>query len=378
MENEKIVVCYNCGEEVNEENTTLVDNEHICNNCLDNDYFMCEDCLEYYHNDNLTVVGDRYVCRHCLDNYSYCENCDTYVDSDTMCETRGGDYVCDNCYSSYEEEYRSQAIYDYHEYRDWEKREIIPNNNNNNNNIQDIVENIDTSLTFGFELEVEQHENCIVSRNDMALQVKEITENDTICSYDGSLNNGFEIVSHPLTYNYFRKHEDRFIDMLQALKRGKYISHNAGTCGLHIHIDRNYLGDMFDTQENNIDRLILLFETFKNELLIFSRRTKTQVDRWSSFLSSDTNTTLEYIKDKKHNGSRYMAVNIQNRRTIEIRLWRGTLNINTFMATIELTKIMVDWCISGKDLPNTFEDLFIDNEIVNSYWQDRKTREVRD
>lgn len=372
MENEnKIVTCYNCGEEVSEENTTLVNNEHICDTCLDDDYFMCDDCLEYHHNDNLTVVGDRYVCGHCLDNYSYCEGCDTYVDSGTMCETSGGDYVCEDCYSSYEEEYRSQAIYDYHEYRDWHKREVI-------NNIQDTVDNIDTSLTFGFELEVEQHENCIVSRNDMALQVKEITENDTICSYDGSLNNGFEIVSHPLTYNYFRKYEDRFIDMLQALKRGKYISHNASTCGLHIHIDRNYLGDMFDTQENNIDRLILLFETFKNELLIFSRRTKTQVDRWSSFLSNDTNTTLEYVKDKKHNGSRYMAVNIQNRRTIEIRLWRGTLNINTFMATIELTKIMVDWCISNKDLPNTFEDLFTDNEIVNSYWQDRKTREVRD
>jgi len=45
----------------------------------------------------------------------------------------------------------------------------------------------------------------------------------------------------------------------------------------------------------------------------------------------------------KSSGTRYQAVNFENRNTVEFRLFRGTLNYTTFMATLEIVDALVHW-----------------------------------
>ena len=117
-------------------------------------------------------------------------------------------------------------------------------------------------------------------------------------------------------------------------------SHDAGTCGLHIHISRDYFKD-----HDAVYRLDRLFHVFERQFIEFSRRSGSQME-WCEI---DDDSELRDEKDvedrkaiwysKKNSGyrARYQAVNDTNYNTVEIRLWRGTLNVETIRATIEMT-----------------------------------------
>ena len=47
----------------------------------------------------------------------------------------------------------------------------------------------------------------------------------------------------------------------------------------------------------------------------------------------------------KGNNGRYAAVNLMNYATIEFRMFRGTLKLNTFLATLELVNAIIDTAI---------------------------------
>ena len=50
----------------------------------------------------------------------------------------------------------------------------------------------------------------------------------------------------------------------------------------------------------------------------------------------DNDSSLIYkAKKKDGNSERYVAINLKNSQTIEIRIFRGTLNFNSFMKNIE-------------------------------------------
>ena len=61
-----------------------------------------------------------------------------------------------------------------------------------------------------------------------------------------------------------------------------YRSHQATTCGLHVHISRDAFGRTEQAQEAAIARLLFFVEKHWNELLKFSRRTNRQLERWAA------------------------------------------------------------------------------------------------
>ena len=91
------------------------------------------------------------------------------------------------------------------------------------------------------------------------------------CKHDGSLDDGFEIVSHPATLEYHTNTIPWKKILDEALEMG-YYSHNSGTCGLHVHINRAALGERVEEQENTIARIVYFFEKFWDKILRFSRR----------------------------------------------------------------------------------------------------------
>ena len=78
------------------------------------------------------------------------------------------------------------------------------------------------------------------------------------------------------------------------------------------------------------------------ELLRFSRRTQRQMDQWAARYGyrDQPHEMLEHVK--KGSGSRYTCVNLTNRDTIEFRMFRGTLKLNTLLATLQMVDHICD------------------------------------
>lgn len=133
---------------------------------------------------------------------------------------------------------------------------------------------------FGVELEVDYGGKD----NDNAKEVLDIANYDRENIYiksDGSLDDGFEIVTHPMTLNYHINLMP-WEEVMRKLIRMGYKSHKAGTCGLHIHINRTAFGDTYDEQENVVARILFFIEHHWDKILKFSRRTEVQMERWAA------------------------------------------------------------------------------------------------
>ncbi|WP_455717798.1 hypothetical protein, partial [Anaerosporobacter sp.] len=89
--------------------------------------------------------------------------------------------------------------------------------------------NNEEELYLGVELEIDnggEEEN----NAKYVTEFMNSSSENVYCKHDGSLRNGFEIVSHPCTVEYHKQlpYEELFKELV---KRG-YRSHDVGTCGL--------------------------------------------------------------------------------------------------------------------------------------------------
>ena len=166
-----------------------------------------------------------------------------------------------------------------------------------------------------------------------------------------------EIVTHPMTIGYHR-YEMPWREIIhKALELG-YTSHKPGTCGLHIHVNRDSLGDDYREQEDTIARILFLVENFWHELLRFSRRTQKQMDDWASRYGRKDDPK-EVLHSAKRSGDRYTCVNLTPSETIEFRMFRGTLKYNTLIATLQMVERLCDVAFHLSD-----------NEIKSVTWNE--------
>lgn len=380
-------VCENCGCIIEDESkmVTAADGKHFCDDdCAhESDYEICVDCGDWVSCDEMTYIEDYgYVCDLCYSDgdYCICDDCGDHCRYDDMRHDDYGNHVCDacferhnwnicddcgrliyesdiyyddydNCYceSCYEENHRSRAIHDYSYKPD-------PDFYATDNEPED-----ERALYMGIELEVDDGSDPERLAEILQDKVAEI-----YCKHDGSLDDGVEIVSHPCTLAYHLNDLDWHYICDESVRRG-FKSHDAGTCGLHVHVNRDFFGDEGTERDLNIAKVILLVNRFWDSHIVpFSRRTYDQLRHWANknnmeLEEDDTEYTLvDKVRDQRREG-RYQAVNLTNRNTIEFRFFRGTLRENTFRATLQFVDTL---CRYAKKMPvdeiNTvaWEDLF--------------------
>lgn len=155
--------------------------------------------------------------------------------------------------------------------------------------------------------------------------------------HDSSLDSGLEVVTHPASLEY---HMTRMPwDAITRTSREMgYRSHQAGTCGLHVHVSRAALGRNAKAQDLTISRLLVLMWRHWPRLWSFSRRTS---DQWCQQQYPGHKVTRHDLDSAKAQG-RYTALNLTNRDTVEFRLFRGTLRMGTLKASLQLVDVLVD------------------------------------
>ncbi len=352
MKMKETTKCPVCGAEIKTRETGAeFQGEYYCHNCLAEKTVICECCNERVLRED--AIEDR-VCRDCYDDHYYrCHNCDDLIYEYDVHYI--GDYpYCDRCYDDCHHEFIEDYSYK-----------------------PDPIFYGTGQPHYGIELEIDDGGET----DNNARQIMDIVnypKEHIYCKHDGSLNDGFEIVSHPATLDYHLNNIAWDKIMHKARQLG-YYSHTARTCGLHIHINRAALGTSVEEQDNTIGRIVFFFEKFWDKILRFSRRTEYQANHWASRYGGNTENPKETLKSAKSSGlGRYTAVNLENTFTVELRIFRGTLRYKTFVATLQFvdklcndaiklsdeefqTMTWSDFVNSSKDMPELTEYLKIRN-----------------
>ena len=328
--NECVQICGRCDEigSVNDDFHMVDGDEMWCEPCISRRAYWCDRCEEY--NSNCAIyIYDRseHWCRPCADDTYFCEDCDNYYADG-----------CDSC-SDNTDDYGNRIIHDY-SYRP----DAIFHSTDKNER-----------LYFGIEVEVEDSRDLSESSSYAhRLEGMELA----YLKHDGSLSCGYEIVTHPMSHDYYKNQASDLWDTLEHLRTYyKVKSWDTSTCGLHIHISRTGFNG-----GGHMHRFLNLIYSNADFYSILAGR---EQSRWASFDDIVSNQIMydengnyalnehgdyKYItkrdiasKLQGYNTERYSAVNTRNRETLEIRIFKGTVNTNTIKSHIDLAHASVEY-----------------------------------
>jgi hypothetical protein len=270
------------------------------------DYFECHDCDGIFSDDDAHNAYDDYsVCGSCVDNFRY--------------SNRHGYYVRED---------------------DEEEMENIRSYHTSSESLGHIPSKYDKRtprVLLGLELEMEIKDNyCRDERAGLLLDG--IGEYDNyryaLCEEDGSLEHGFEMVT---AYTGLDVHAKQ-LEFFKAGLRGA-ISHDSDNCGLHVHICKADMSTLHGA------KMILFINDQANQKLIkaiarrddsgYAKFKNKQVDK--SWLKSAMGCETKRSQLRNLNHDRYEALNFKNDKTIEFRLFKGSLVYETIMSCLEFT-----------------------------------------
>jgi L-rhamnose mutarotase len=327
--------CCGCSDVLHNDDVYYAQDDPWCHDCYADRFSICDDCNETVRSDDINTVqgrsgSERYVCDGCRRDYYWCSNCDEYVHDDNY----AGNDLCNGCADDVDDddEEEEQVIKGYC----YKPRPTFFKVSENDN------------VYLGIELEVERGANSETNHTKMALLIQ---QDFLYFKTDGSLDNGFEIVTHPMTISYIKKHKNVWADILNLLRSNKYRSYDTRTCGMHIHISKN----AFTTW--HLYRFMKFFVDNSDFVTKISQRKIENLDRWAALTDNPSESYKEFTQDrlmykakkKSGNDKRYLAVNLQNDKSVEVRIFRGTLNDSSFFKNIEFVQALYDYTKSIPD-----------------------------
>lgn len=222
-----------------------------------------------------------------------------------------------------------------------------------------------SKLLYGTEIEFENNRRITprISEYDLSELFDEIGGGRTYCKRDASLyNSGCELISEPGTLGH-HMYVMRWRAILKAATKNGFRSHDTLNCGMHVHVGREQLGESNAQRAEVIRKVMAITQLFRPELTRFSRRRLQELDNWApiptlpSYVDRNSGESLrDYFAEQRtyigdHN-RRYTAVNVTNRNTVEIRIFRGTAKRDTVIANIQLVNSMFTWAMT-----HTWDDL---------------------
>lgn len=193
----------------------------------------------------------------------------------------------------------------------------------------------DSPVFMGAELEVENERGVMGTMEAAELAISCLSRDAGPEYYgflkdDGSIGDGFEIVTHPMTYRYAV--EQFPWDMLSQLYRAGF--RGASNCGLHIHVSRS----AFDGP-GHIYRWLKFIYRNPTPIQALARRGSVNYSRWDGDVRMNAK---EHAKGST-NAPRYVAVNVQNVSTLEVRMFRSSLNVQSVQAAFAFVDSSVEY-----------------------------------
>lgn len=302
-----------------------------------NGYHMCDDCDDFTHEDLLRTPYDSSdnVCNSCIENnYRYSEHYGEYVftDSGRWGLNADGEEVYiheDDDNFNWDDDEDTYVHYDftgrhpkllgsYHSRDRVGKQPFIQSDWTRRND-----------RFMGVELEVEVRDGSIddhVTALNNKLNDGEIGKR-VYFEADGSLTNGFEIITNPMGLDSHYELWSAFTD--RDLVRGMR-SHDTSTCGLHVHVSREHMNTM------QINKMNVFLNHPDNHELIKAVARRYDVN-YARIAQKKLSTAHKYDIERRD------ALNVTNDYTVEFRIFKGTLIYDTLLSAIEFANAVVNF-----------------------------------
>lgn len=335
---------------------------HIDNTIYDNYHgiYCSDDDIVYYIYGDDVVVFDKL--QDTYPDFVYCVDTDEYHWSDDVyyCEYDDNYYYDESEMPEDEEKY----IYEYH------------------SDMENFTTDDDTTKgkQFGLEIELEFDD----FPDDYELEkLCEFKEDNTqfILERDGSLSNGFELITRPFRF----KNEDSLDFIKPALEYidNKLDVNNCIHCGGHVHIDR-------DEFVNDLSMKLLGFIISRDweQSLEWSKRDEnniSQVNNYAAKIKEYSNDKEEYVFRKLENYNingmnRYNCVNYNKDNTVEIRIFKTAYKINELTQRLTEVSNLIDCCnklgtilecTDIEDVAGLIDDIKLNDMIYNNNIEDK-------
>lgn len=256
----------------------------LCTTCR-NTHRLCGNCKEY------TRI-ETYKCEHC--NSVRCYNCNTYFSKE----------ICPVCSDKW-----NYVL---------PLKKILHTNEKEQSN----------TLFLGIEFEFAYPDDRLNSY-EIAKKIRKTT----IPCWVGDDFGNIEFRTMPLSRKWIQNNKSKFETFFTKLKQNKFKDHDRA--GIHIHISKAAFEDKY-----HLYRLCKLLYENPDE-------SETIAGRVSNFGSLRTES-LEDIREKTENpnaqkAGKYYAVNVNLDHTIELRLFRSTLNLREFWERLYFTLAIFDF-----------------------------------
>jgi len=346
---ESVSVCAVCSTDIDPDNSCTVSysDDKVCDDCVR----VCERCDDVgTENDDWCVVDNQLWCQSCTERAAnWCDSCEEHTTEDTCYIEDRGSYWCNICADS-------SAFY-CEDCNEW--NEMGCTSCNDSRIVHDysyrpdpIFHSTDKNerLFFGLEIEMEFGRG-FGDASEYAYQLEGLEL--AYLKHDGSINNGFELVTHPMSHDFYKNQATELFDVLEGLRTTHQASSwGTGRCGVHIHISRT--GFNGGAHLHRFLNLVYSNQEFYEALAGRSS------SRWAKFDDVDqvrSDGTIDEwgmrnfiryrsFKEKIANGrqsDRYSAVNTQNQATVELRIFRGTTKSMTIKSHIDLAHASVEY-----------------------------------
>jgi hypothetical protein len=268
------------------------------------DYFTCPECDRTYHNDFLLELDGISYCRNCYPG-EHCDSCgERYHSADLV------DGDCQNCRDEREGSGSSRLRPYGHDWRVEDSR-FLP-----------VRTRGSKTRYLGVELELEIL-NPDKSVRDLAATILEDVPYVS-AKEDGSLYSGLELVSVPATLEYQYEIWSRLFDHLPDYREDYEIQcYRSPRCGLHVHVSKAAL------PRSAIRKLDYFFNAASNREFV-----QVIAQRADFYNGGYSHKSIKVCGDSV---TRYTAVNTEPPQTVEIRIYKGTLNRVSFYKSLEFT-----------------------------------------
>ena len=309
-------VCSECGKIEDEGEMSTINGEWVCQNCLENEFVWSDHQQDYIRRDYATWVEyvDSYVDDETLnDEFERCQCCDEYCLSEDMCTTDDNYTLCECCYANetqngyYDSENGFIEDYDYRP--------------------TPTFFGGDQTKYLGLEWEIDGGgENGYIAQKIFG-DVKEV-----YCKHDGSLDAGFEVVTHPCTPEYM-------LNLPWANWCNQVLDEgydNRSGVGIHIHVSRRHF-----TGRSAIGRLVRFFAENYNDMRKFAARSESSAREWANYACIDEDFTDEDCYEASMD-DKYYAVNVLHNASIEIRIFATAYKPQTIKAYIQMVDVLSD------------------------------------
>lgn len=327
--------CFFCKNTYNEDEmrkfATFNGFEFSCKECARSCLYKCSSCkisyceydFEKYH------INNKIVCSFCEREYFQCSHCHKEKPNTKM----AGNLICSDCFNKDNND--NGKIHDYL----FKPKPIFHKNKSEK-----------TNLFIGIELEI----NPCIDNYDNINFVKDISNQNNFiyCKSDGSLDwDGVEIVSHPATLRYHIESNNWDV-LLKNAKKYNLKSDELDKCGVHVHISRSALSN----------KECAMLDYFVNKKKDFWKKIARRESHYSAYIDKELGSWGRQVTD------RHCAVNLSNDYTVEIRIFKGTLQVDFLKSYIEVCDALVQFIKTyDNNLLNFESNQNLDNDFINYF-----------